>query len=147
MNSTTKLKLEGKFKMKKWLIIAATVLPTLAFLAAGTFKVSGAEEMVQNFQKYGLPISLMYFIGLSEIAGAIGLWLKIAPVGGIQLRLLAALGLSIIMVGAIASHAIYDPISMAAPAAVLLAILLFLAHTFRKESAGSHDQQLGSETA
>jgi len=133
--------------MKKWLIIVATVLPTLAFLAAGSFKLSGAEEMVQNFQKYGLPITFMYFIGLSEVAGAIGLWLKIAPVGGIQLRLLAALGLSIIMVGAIVNHAIHDPISMAVPAAVLLAILLFLAQTFRKDSAESQRSQLGSETA
>jgi hypothetical protein len=133
--------------MKKWLIIIATVLPTLAFLAAGTFKLSGAEEMVLNFQKYGLPVSFMYFIGLSEVAGAIGLWLRIAPVGGIQLRLLAALGLGIIMVGAIANHVIHDPIGMAAPAAVLLVILLFLAHTFRKDSLGSHNSEFGTEAA
>lgn len=120
---------------KKWGLIAATALPTLAFLAAGSFKLSGAEEMVQSFSKFGLPVWFMYFIGASEIAGAVGLWLKMAPLGGLQLRLLAALGLSIIMIGAVANHLVYDPLGQAMPATILLVILLGLAYTFRRRSA------------
>jgi len=118
----------------KWLLIVATALPTVAFLAAGSFKLMGAPEMVQGFEKFGLPVWFMYFIGACEVAGAIGLWLKLAPVGGVPLRLLAALGLAVIMVGAVVTHLIHDPLSAAAPAALLLAILLFLAHSFRRQA-------------
>ena len=116
-------------KLAKWGALAATILPTLAFIMAGGMKLSGAPEMVASFQKFGLPVAFMYFIGACEVAGAIGLWLNFSVIVQWSLRRLAALGLSIIMAGAIAMHALHDPLVTALPAAVLLALLVFL---FRK---------------
>ncbi len=128
-------------KFGKWGTLALTALATLAFLAAGSFKLSGAEEMVQNFARYGLPVGFMYFIGASEVAGAIGLWLPQKPVGPWPLKRLAAAGLAIIMVGAVVMHAVNDPIAQAVPAAVLLAILSFLVFSFGRTSTQSELSQ------
>ena len=121
-------------KFAKWGTVLATVLPTLAFLMAGGAKLSGAEEMVQNFSRYGLPTAFMYFIGACEVAGAVGLWLTTTVIGPWPLRRLAALGLAIIMVGAVAMHAVHDPIMNALPAAILLALLVFLFRAFGSSS-------------
>jgi putative oxidoreductase len=117
-------------KMAKWGTLAATGLLTLGFLGAGGTKLSGAEDMVQNFAKYGLPIEFMYFIGACEVAGAIGLWLKMSIIVPWPLRRLAATGLAIIMVGAITMHVLHDPIANGIPAAVFLALLVFLIRAF-----------------
>jgi putative oxidoreductase len=122
-------------KAAKWGTLAATALATLAYLGAGGAKLSGAEEMVQSFTKYGLPIEFMYFIGACEVAGAIGLWLNMTVVVPWPLRRLAALGLAVIMVGAITMHVLNDPVTQAIPAAVLLAILLFLFKRFGQTEA------------
>ena len=122
-------------KAAKWGTLAATGLATLAYLGAGTMKLSGAEEMVQSFTKYGLPVEFMYFIGACEVAGAIGLWLNMTVVVPWPLRRLAALGLAVIMVGAITMHVLNDPVTQAIPAAVLLAILLFLFKRFGQTEA------------
>lgn len=124
-------------KFGKWGTLGLTALATLAFLAAGSFKLSGAEEMIQNFTRYGLPVGFMYFIGASEVAGAVGLWLPQKPFGSWPLKRLAAGGLAVIMVGAVVMHAINDPIAQAVPAVVLLAILSFLVFSFGKSSARS----------
>jgi putative oxidoreductase len=122
--------------LKKWGTLAATGLATLAFLGAGSFKLMGAPEMVAVFEGFGLPIWLMYFVGACEVSGAIGLWLTMtAPVMGLPLRLLAALGLAALMAGAIFNHVLHDPIDKAIPAIVLLAITLFLASSFRGGTA------------
>jgi len=121
-----------KSKLKKWGTPFVTGLLSLAFLAAGSFKLSGAEEMVTNFNHYGLPIWFMYFVGAAEVAGAIGLWLRVAPVNGWPLRLLATLGLSVMMGGATVTHLINDPVEKAVPAMVLMALTLVLLSSFRK---------------
>jgi len=117
-------------KVAKWGTLAATGLLTLGFLGAGGTKLSGAEEMVQNFSKYGLPLEFMYFIGACEVAGAIGLWLKMSIIVPWPLRRLAASGLALIMVGAVAMHIMHDPIVNAVPAVVFLALLVFLIRSF-----------------
>jgi len=73
------------------------VLLALAFLMAGGGKLSGQEEMIQNFEKWGLSVTMMYAIGVAEILGAIGLLVK-------PTRFLAALGLMALMAGAIGTH-------------------------------------------
>ncbi len=122
--------------LKKWGTLAATGLATLAFLGAGSFKLMGAPEMVTVFEGFGLPIWFMYFVGTCEVSGAIGLWLTMAaPMVGYPLRLMAALGLAILMAGATVNHVMHDPINKAVPAVVLLAITLFLASCFRDKPA------------
>jgi len=122
-------------KTAKWATLIVTGLVTLAYLGAGAGKLTGAEQMVQNFAKYGLPVEFMYFIGACEVAGAIGLWLKMSPVGPWPLRRLAAAGLAIIMVGAITMHILHDPLVNGIPATVLLIILVFLFRSFGRQGS------------
>jgi len=83
---------------------------------AGGSKLAGAQMHVESFTHYGLPVAFMYFIGAAEVAGAIGLWIS-------RVSALAAMGLVVIMLGAIIMHVIHDPIMMAMPAAVFTVLL------------------------
>lgn len=95
-----------------WILLG---LSTLAFLAAGAGKLAGVPELHQSFSLMGLPVWFGYFIGISEFAGAIGLWFR-------KLSIYAAAGLIIIMVGAAYFHIAYA-VPSAIPAFVLIAVL------------------------
>ena len=97
-----------------WII---TGLLVLAFLMAGGVKLSGQEEMVQNFDKWGYPIVFMYVIGLFEILGAIGLLVK-------NFRIFSAIGLILLMLGAIGTHLINGEAFFAPLILLLLLVLL-----------------------
>lgn len=99
-----------------WMI---TLLLALAFMGAGFAKVTGQEMMIQSFTLFGLPDWFRMLIGGLEIVGGILLLLPISTGP-------AAFGLSIIMVGAIACHAMFTPISGAIPATVLLLLLTYI---------------------
>jgi uncharacterized membrane protein YphA (DoxX/SURF4 family) len=75
----------------------ASGLMTALFLAAGSGKVMGAEEVVATFTRYGHSDGFRIFIGASELAGAIGLWIP-------RLGFWAAAGLIVIMIGAVYTH-------------------------------------------
>jgi len=110
------------------LVWIAITLGVVAYGASGTSKVLGVEQMAQSFTNYHLPLWFMTFIGACEIAGAIGLLIR-------RLSALAALGLAIIMLGAISIHLMYDAPPMAAPAAVLLVLMGFVAWQRRPGAA------------
>jgi uncharacterized membrane protein len=80
----------------------AQVLLSLAFLAAGFFKITSASTYVEMLP---MPVPLVLFIGVVEVLGAVGLIVpavtRIAP----RLVPLAALGLFVIMVLAFGTHA------------------------------------------
>lgn len=76
--------------------VAAGLLAA-AFLFSGGAKLAAQEGLVQSFAKWGFSTTFMYFIGAAEVAGGIGVLLK-------RTRVLAAIGLSIIMIGAIGTH-------------------------------------------
>jgi len=108
------------------LVLVLSGLASVAFLGAGGAKLAGAPELVQAFQHFGLSHGFMLFIGVCEIAGAIGLWLpRLAP--------LAAAGLTMIVAGAVVEHVTHDPASKAIPAAVLTVLCAFLAYSRRGE--------------
>lgn len=99
-----------------WILQA---LLAFAFVGAGYMKLTASAEMVKNFTAMGFPLWFMYFIGAAEVAGGIGL---LVP----RFTRLAALGLIIIMVGAVALH-LFDssqPASSAGGAVVLLLLLI-----------------------
>ena len=54
-------------------------------------------EVVENFTRYGHTDAFRLFIGAAEVSGAIGLWIP-------RLAFWAALGLIIIMLGAVYTH-------------------------------------------
>lgn len=113
-------------KFKKYGLWLITGLATLAFLAAGGAKVAGVPDMHASFAAMGLPGWFGYFIGLCEIAGAIGLWLP-------RLRTWAGAGLVVIMLGAVYFHIAYS-VPSPIPAIILGAISATVAIVYRKEA-------------
>lgn len=80
-------------------------LLTLAFLGAGGAKLSGAEQMVQNFARMGLPTWFLYVTGAIEVLAAI---LVLIP----KTRAFGAALLVPTMIGAALAHlSVGDPAS------------------------------------
>ena len=73
------------------------VLVALAFLAAGSGKLAGAQPMVATFAKIGVGQWFRVLTGLLEVCAAIGLFIP-------QTRFYAAILLVLVMLGAIAAH-------------------------------------------
>jgi len=98
-------------------------LPALAFAAAGAGKLAQTPDLLAPFEAMGLPWAFGMFIGLSELAGAAGLiWFRT--------RIVAARGLSVILLGAVYFHVAYG-IPSPIPALVLLALLIATIAVFR----------------
>lgn len=96
-----------------------TVILALIFVSAGYSKVSGQEMMVQSFILFGLPDWFRLTIGTLEILG--GVLLLVPAFTGTS-----AFGLSIIMIGAVASHAMFTPLEGAIPAASIFLVLTYI---------------------
>lgn len=94
------------------------VLLGLAFIASGFNKFSHLPATVNMFSSMGLPGALAYVVGGAELLGGIGL---LVP----RLTRLAAMGLIIIMIGAVVMHATKIPGGLAGgvPALALLVLL------------------------
>ncbi len=69
------------------------VLVSLLFLMAAVFKFMTSAQEVAGFAQVGLPVWFMYWIGIGEVLGTIGLWVKSA-------RYYAAEGLFLVLAGA-----------------------------------------------
>ena len=96
----------------------AQVLVALLFLFAGSMKfIMPAEKMQQG--PIVFPLAFMYFIGLCECLGALGLVLPGLTRIHTELTPLAAAGLTIIMIGATT----VTVIGMGAAAAVVPAVV------------------------
>jgi uncharacterized membrane protein YphA (DoxX/SURF4 family) len=86
------------------------------FLGAGFSKLAGEPVMVEMFAVIGAGQWLRYFVGVCEVAGAVGV---LVP----RLSVLAAAGLALLMVGAsIANVTVLDT----SPATTLLIFLAAL---------------------
>jgi len=108
--------------MKKIIYKVLPYFLAFAFGSAGIMKLIGNPTMIETFTNFGLPIWSMYFIGTAEVAGALGLVFgaRLNP----MLPRLAASGLGLVILGALANHFMNDPLTKAIPAFVLLALLL-----------------------
>jgi len=108
-----------------WVVQAVLAL---AFIAAGSMKVFAYEKYKAMSEKNGpmdLKRGLVTFIGLSELAGAIGIILPMAANVAPWLSPIAALGLAMVMLLAVFYHLRYHE-SPAVPAG-LFALALFVA--------------------
>ena len=94
------------------------VLLALAFIKSGFDKLSHGPETAKMFGSLGLPEWFAYFIGGAELLGGIGLLIPrtVRP---------AALGLILVMIGAVIMHATKIPggLVKGVPAIVLLVLL------------------------
>lgn len=94
---------------------ALSVLLSLVFLASGGAKLAGLEFEIVAFQRWGYPLWFMYFIGVVEVAGGIGLLLS-------RLSALAGAGLAAMMIGAMATHVIHAEWGMLVAAVVIFTL-------------------------
>lgn len=113
--------------MQKYMLWGAMGLVSLVMLAGGASKLMGVEMALQSFATLGLPAWFGVFIGLCEVAGAIGIWIK-------RTSILAALGIAIIMVGAVYYHVMHTPIVEGVAAFVVLVLCLYIIARRRAEA-------------
>ncbi|MFV8281567.1 DoxX family protein [Christiangramia marina] len=90
----------------------------LRFNSKTSYRGGNAGNMKEEFQAYGLPEIMVYIVGFIKVA------LAIALLAGIWLEYLvdpAAIGLAVMMLGAIIMHLkINDPFSKNIPAIIVL---------------------------
>jgi uncharacterized membrane protein YphA (DoxX/SURF4 family) len=98
-----------------------SVVVALAFLAAGGGKLAGVSQSLEIRDRLRVPATRWKAIGGLEVLGAAGVLIGLAvpPVG-----IAAAVGLVLLMVGAVSAHARADERAQAVPpiALALLAV-------------------------
>ena len=100
-------------------IIILSVLLALAFVGSGALKLAGAKQSLQIRDQLRVPAQLWRLIGALEVAAGIGLAAGLAVP---MLGLASAVGLSALMIGAVAAHARANDLRNAPPAAVLFVL-------------------------
>lgn len=103
----------------KYATWAGMAIVSFVMLMGGAMKLMGNPMALDSFATLGLPGWFGTFIGVCEIAGAIGIWLR-------RTSMLAALGIAIIMVGAVYYHVMHTPLQEGIPALVVLLISLWI---------------------
>ena len=97
-------------------------LLALIFVLAGVGKLAAIKPSPENFARWGLSPTIMRVVGSAEILGALGLLIpRVAP--------FAAIGLGLLMLGAIRTGVLHkEPLHIALPAVlvVLLALVLYV---------------------
>ena len=112
--------------MQKYALLIAKALLTLAFAAAGFFKLTGNEMMVGTFDAIGVGQWFRYVTGTIELSAAALLWLP-------GKQFLAAALLLCTMVGATLAHLfILAPSAM--PAIVLGLIAAYVTYSHRAQN-------------
>ena len=101
------------FIMRNKALLVVSVLLAIPFLFGGLGSTFGAEPMAENFTRFGFPRWFMHFVGVAEVAGAIGLFVQ-------RTALYAAVCLGILMIGAVGTHLMNDPPAQAVPAFIIL---------------------------
>lgn len=108
--------------MKKYFTYGLQWLLVLFFIAQGIMKLTGNVATLEVFAGFGYTIAFMYFIGVCEILGALGI--AFGTYVHTKLPRLATVGLSIIMIGAMYSHfSSGDSLAVAIPAIINLVLL------------------------
>ena len=115
----------------KYAILAIKAVLTLAFVAAGGFKLIGAEQMVQTFEAVGVGQWFRYATGVIELGGAALLWIRGREAIGAGL-------LVVTMIGAVIAHltVLGPPVLPALVLGLLAAVVLW-----------THRDQLGGTAA
>lgn len=90
--------------MRKVLAWVITVLIAVWMAVAGIPKILGPEEMLQAWDKWGLPYWLMYVVGAGEILVALTIFIP-------QTRKYSIMLLGVLMIGAAVTHVMNDEIS------------------------------------
>lgn len=112
-------------------VIVLSIVLAVAFTGAGLWKLTGQSAMRDAATHFGIAWERYRLIGVIELAGAAGVLIGFALTA---LGALAAIGLTLLMIAAIAVHRrAGDPLGQMAPAGVLgvlaaVTAVLYLAH-------------------
>lgn len=87
--------------MMKWVVRIIQGLLAVGFILFGTMKLTGNEMLDQTFTALGYSTGFMYFLGICEVLGAIGL---LVGYWRPKLAILASVGLVLLLAGAVFSH-------------------------------------------
>jgi uncharacterized membrane protein YphA (DoxX/SURF4 family) len=98
-----------------------SALLALIFTLAGIAQLIRADVIVERFQTWGYPVSLIPVIGLIELIGAFAL---LVP----SVASLGAIGLGLVMVGAIVTHVAFGSPAFAIVPLALLLVLAWVAY-------------------
>ncbi|WP_332309357.1 DoxX family protein [Pseudomarimonas arenosa] len=90
-----------------------TYLLALVFFASGGAKLAALPFELEAFARWGYPLWFMYLTGALEVAGALGLLIP-------RLSALAAACLGLLMIGAVATHALHAEWPMLALASTIM---------------------------
>ena len=102
--------------MNVWLLRSGQATP---------FRGGDAKTLREEFAAYGLPFWFMCMVGLLKVGLAVALLAAIWLDGVAQP---AAIGLGLLMVGALSMHLkVKDPVKKALPATVVLAMCIIIA--------------------
>lgn len=118
---------------------AAKYLPyflAVMFAMVGGMKLMGPAEMVENFARWGYPAWFIYAVGALEMAGAISLVMG-------RTRFLASVGLTLVLLGAAATHlkaGEYGPTMMPMMFLALTAVQAWIARP-KNETSHSYDSR------
>jgi len=105
----------------------AQVLLFLAFGAAGGMKLFSPAAAEMAKQQLNMPYALTYFIGVSEVAGALGMILPAATRIQPKLTGFAGIGLPVVMILALGVHIMRGELSHTPPVIILGALSAFVA--------------------
>lgn len=103
-----------------------SVVLAVIFIASGSAKLAGLEFELQAFERWGYPLWFMYFTGVIEVLGGIGLLLR-------RFSALAAGCLALMMIGAVATHVIHSEWPMFVAASLILTFSALRAWLGRNE--------------
>lgn len=122
-------------KSKKIALWIDQVLVALVFLASGSMKLFAFDKFAATVPALAGQHGLVTFIGIAELAGALGVILPrltgIKPV----LTTSAAIGLSVIMILATGFHLMRGEVSHAIMTVILLVLAAFIAYGYSAKSA------------
>jgi putative oxidoreductase len=120
-------------RLNKIVLWSVTTLLAAAFLMFATLKLTGAQQLVAEFIKWGYPTWFRFFVGVAEIGGAVLLLFPrtVTP---------ASVGLGILMAGCVFSHLKAGEGPQSIPALVLLTLLAVVGYARRSYATGFRSQ-------
>lgn len=106
-------------RLKTCLWALAIAYAAVLMIVGGGAKLIGYPMAHISFAAMSLPVWFGYFIGFCELAGGFALFAA-------RTRRLSAIGLAIIMGGALYFHGAYTPLVMGLPALLVFVACVFL---------------------
>jgi uncharacterized membrane protein YphA (DoxX/SURF4 family) len=110
-------------KADKFMPVLAVVLG-VAHLVFGATKLLAVPAMVEQFRGWQLPNWMMYFIGVAQALGGVGLLIR-------NLRLPSSLAMGLVMIGATVTVLATGHEAFNAPLTIVLALLCFAVFAHR----------------